>query len=148
MSQRSEKNMTELKQISANINFDRRVVETVGAELRNISLDIIQVNVGLKCNQACVHCHVKSSPQRTEMMDWSIMELILEAARRVNCSLVDITGGAPELNPNLRRFIVALREQGQRVQVRTNLTVLLEPGMETMPEFFRDHQVQLVASLP
>jgi radical SAM/Cys-rich protein len=129
-------------------DFDKRVAETFNDDLRNASLDIIQVNVGLKCNQACVHCHVQSSPKRTEMMDWPTMEMILDAAKRVNCQLVDITGGAPELNLHLRRFIVALREQGRRVQVRTNLTVLLEPGQETTAEFFRDQRVQLVASLP
>jgi radical SAM/Cys-rich protein len=129
-------------------DFDRRIAETAEGDLRNVNLDVIQVNVGLKCNQACVHCHVKSSPQRTEMMDWPTMELILSAAKRVNSRLVDITGGAPELNPHLPRFITALREQGLRVQVRTNLTVLLEPGMETMAQFFHDNRVQLVASLP
>jgi radical SAM/Cys-rich protein len=129
-------------------DFDRRVIESAGGALRNVSLEIIQVNVGLKCNQSCAHCHVSSSPQRTEMMEWPIMELIINAARETDCRLVDITGGAPELNPHLRRFIEALRRQGQCVQVRTNLTVLLEPGMETMPEFFRDMRVRLAASLP
>ena len=76
------------------------------------------------------------------------MELIIEAAGRVDCRLVDITGGAPELNPHLRRFIESLRGQGKTVQLRTNLTVLLEPGMETMAQFFCDHRVKLVASLP
>ncbi len=116
--------------------------------MHSVDIETIQVNVGLKCNQACVHFHVESSPLRTEMMDWPTMGLIIEAARRVRARLVDITGGAPELNPHLRRFIAALRERGHTVQVRTNLTVLLLPEQETMPEFFRDHQVHLVASLP
>ena len=81
-------------------------------------------------------------------MAWPTMERVLEIAGEVGCELVDLTGGAPELNPHFRRFVEALRGDGHTVQVRTNLTVLLEPGMETMPEFFRDHEVQLVASMP
>jgi radical SAM/Cys-rich protein len=76
------------------------------------------------------------------------MELVLRAAKTVNARLIDITGGAPELNPYLQRFIRAAREQGHSVQVRTNLTVLIEPGFEAVPEFFREHRVHLVASLP
>jgi radical SAM/Cys-rich protein len=129
-------------------DFDKRVAEVTGDGLRTVSLDIIQVNVGLKCDLTCVHCHVSSSPLRKEMMDWPTMELILKAARQAQCREVDITGGAPELNPHLRRFITALREQGQSVKVRTNLTVWFDPGMESWPEFFQDHQVHLVASLP
>lgn len=81
-------------------------------------------------------------------MEWPVMELVLEAAESCHCRLVDITGGAPELNPNLRRFVIALRENNRKVQVRTNLTVLLEPETEDLPVFFREHEIQLVASLP
>ena len=81
-------------------------------------------------------------------MNWTIMELILKAAGNVFCQLVDLTGGAPELNPYFRRFVSALRLKKVAVQVRTNLSVLLEPGMEGMPEFLRQHQVRLVASMP
>jgi radical SAM/Cys-rich protein len=129
-------------------DFDRQVTDSAGDALRALTMDTIQVNVGLKCNMACVHCHVSSSPLRAEMMDWPVMEMILGAAKAVNCRLIDITGGAPELNPHLCRFVKAARNQGHAVQVRTNLTVLLEADMETMPEFFRDHQIHLVASLP
>ncbi|MBI3949708.1 MAG: arsenosugar biosynthesis radical SAM protein ArsS [Acidobacteria bacterium] len=128
--------------------FEKKVTEVTGPGLYSLDIETIQVNVGLKCNQACVHCHVESSPLRTEMMDWPTMELISDVAKRTQARLVDITGGAPELNPHLCRFITALRQQGHTVQVRTNLTVLLLPDMETMPAFFRDHQVHLVASLP
>jgi len=81
-------------------------------------------------------------------MSWEVMEQVLEMARKVGPTLLDITGGAPELNPSLRRFIVALRQEKFPVQVRTNLTVLLEEGMEDFPEFYRDYEVRLVASLP
>ncbi|MBI3952291.1 MAG: arsenosugar biosynthesis radical SAM protein ArsS [Acidobacteria bacterium] len=129
-------------------DFDRKVREATGDRLHSLSLDVIQVNVGLKCDLACLHCHVRSSPRRTEMMEWPTMELILPMAQQVCCREVDITGGAPELNPHLSRFIAALREQGQAVKMRTNLTVFFQPGLETMPEFFRDYKVHLVASLP
>jgi radical SAM/Cys-rich protein len=76
------------------------------------------------------------------------MEQVLEAAKSVRCRLVDLTGGAPELNPHFRKFVSALHQGGHAVQVRTNLTVLLEPGMGDLPEFFRNHHVQLVASMP
>jgi radical SAM/Cys-rich protein len=113
-----------------------------------VKIETMQVNLGFRCNQRCVHCHLEASPERGEMMEWSTMEQVLEAARKACCQLVDLTGGAPEINPNFRRFAAALHEHGHQVQVRTNLTVLLEPGLEEMPEFFRDHQVRLVASLP
>ncbi len=76
------------------------------------------------------------------------MEAVLETARNIGCGLVDLTGGAPELNPFFRKFVKSLSEAGLRVQVRTNLTILLEPGMKELPAFLRDHNVQLVASLP
>jgi radical SAM/Cys-rich protein len=82
------------------------------------------------------------------MMEWPVMELALHAAANSGSRLVDLTGGAPELNPNFCRFIEALRKNGHPVQVRTNLTVLLEPGMDKIPEFFREHNIRLVASLP
>ncbi|UCD73629.1 MAG: arsenosugar biosynthesis radical SAM protein ArsS [Candidatus Bathyarchaeota archaeon] len=129
-------------------DFDDRIREIIGSDLYSRNIETIQPNIGLRCNNQCIHCHVKSSPERTEMMDWQIMQLILDVARRVQPKLVDITGGAPELNPLLRRFVAALKKDGQNVQVRTNLTVLLEPGMESIIEFYRDAEVKLVASLP
>jgi radical SAM/Cys-rich protein len=128
--------------------FDERVKNTTGDHLHCADISTIQVNIGLKCNLQCVHCHVASSPLRKEMMSWETLQHVIDAAKRTRCKLVDITGGAPELHPDLRRFIRLLYDAGIPVMVRTNLTVLLEPGMETMPEFLRDHGVQIVASLP
>jgi radical SAM/Cys-rich protein len=129
-------------------DFEKQIAQVGREGLHSLKVKTLQVNVGLQCNQQCNHCHLEASPQRKEMMEWRTMELVLEAARSVRCQLVDVTGGAPELNPSFRRLVVALRQQGLFVQVRTNLTVLLEPNMDTMPEFLRDHQVQLVASMP
>ncbi|MBW2645565.1 MAG: arsenosugar biosynthesis radical SAM protein ArsS [Deltaproteobacteria bacterium] len=134
--------------MTATNSFEKRIESISDNGLWASDIETIQVNVGLRCNQQCTHCHVEASPHRTEMMEWPTMELVLDAAGNVECKLVDLTGGAPELNPHFRRFVEALRKGGHRVQVRTNLTVLLEAGMESMPEFFRDQGVQLVASLP
>jgi len=128
--------------------FEKQIAEISGGGLHSLNIETLQVNLGLLCNQQCSHCHLEASPQRDEIMGWDVMELILEAARSARCQLVDLTGGAPELNPHFRYFVEALRREGHQVKVRTNLTVLLKPGMEEFPEFFRDHQVQLVASLP
>lgn len=128
--------------------FEKRIEAVTGGGLHSVEIETVQVNLGLRCNQRCVHCHVEASPQRPEMMEWPIMQAVLEAAERVGCQLVDLTGGAPELNPHFRRFVEALCNAGHRVQVRTNLTVLLEPGMETMPEWLQEREIQLVASMP
>ncbi len=101
-----------------------------------MNIETLQVNLGLLCNQQCAHCHLEASPQRDEIMGWDVMELILEAAKSARCQLVDLTGGAPELNPHFRRFVTALRREGHRCKVRTNLTVLLEPGMEGIAGVF------------
>jgi radical SAM/Cys-rich protein len=129
-------------------DFEKRVKTVAGDALCSLDVEILQVNLGLKCNQECYHCHLEASSRRQEMMDWPTMELVLKAAREVGCRVVDLTGGAPELNPHFRRFLVALRQQGHPVQARTNLTALLEPGFEDLADFFRDHQIQLVASMP
>lgn len=128
--------------------FDRHVETIAGRGLHSLEIETLQVNLGLRCNQRCRHCHVSASPERREMMQWPIMESVLEAADGIGCKLVDLTGGAPELNPHFRKFVKALRERGHCVQLRTNLTALLEPGMETLPEWLREREVRLVASLP
>ncbi len=128
--------------------FEREADRVKREGLHSIGIEILQVNLGLRCNQQCNHCHLEASPERREMMEWPTMELVLKAARSGNCQIVDLTGGAPELNPQFRRFVAALRQEGQRVQVRTNLTALLEQGLEDLPQFFRRHHVQVVASLP
>lgn len=129
-------------------DFEKQIAEMTGEELRSLNIETLQANLGLRCNQECNHCHLEASPKRMERMEWPTMERVLSAARISECRLVDLTGGAPELNPSFHRLVKALRREGHRVQVRTNLTVLLESGLEEMPEFLRDYQVQLVASLP
>lgn len=122
--------------------------EKVGKAICAADLDILQVNVGLQCNQACVHCHLSCAPERTESMSWETMERILALAEMIKPSLVDITGGAPEMNPHLKDFILALKSAGHTVQVRTNLSIMEEVGYSDMPQFFADNEIGLVASLP
>lgn len=136
-------------------SFDRAVEAATGSMLFAAGegrIKTFQVNVGLKCNLACHHCHVESGPKRTEEMNWETMELVLRAAKLAGAhgggQTIDITGGAPEMNPNFRRFVAAARAQGHEVIVRTNLTIALEEGYEDLPRFFREQRVHLVASLP
>jgi radical SAM/Cys-rich protein len=124
--------------------FDRKIGGPIMAE----GIDIVQVNVGLACNQACVHCHLGCSPARTEAMSWETMERVIDLAGRVEPRLVDITGGAPELNPHLKDLVVALKGDGHTVLVRTNLTAMQEPGLTDYPVFFAGQGVDLVASMP
>ncbi len=128
--------------------FDAHIASASGEDLTSCCIETVQVNLGLLCNMSCSHCHVEASPQRTEIMEWPTMEAILGLLDEAPCKTVDLTGGAPELNPHFRDFVKALRERDLPVQVRTNLTVLLEPGMEDLPEFFRDLGVGLIASMP
>ena len=109
----------------------------------------LQVNVGKLCNQACLHCHVEAGPKRTEQMQrGSFSKLLQLLDRGSDVHTVDITGGAPELNPHFRWFVAELRSRGLQVIDRCNLTVLFEPGQEDTARFLADHKVQIVASLP
>jgi radical SAM/Cys-rich protein len=119
-----------------------------GGALRAREVETIQVNVGLACNQSCRHCHVRASPTRTERMDPRVMREVIAAAERTRCSLVEITGGAPELHPEFRWFVSSLRQRRIPVRLRSNLTVLQQAGLEDVPELLRDLGVRLVASLP
>ena len=127
--------------------FGQKLVEH-GLELRAGRVETLQVNVGKLCNQACKHCHVDASPRRTEIMSAEVAEEVLNAVRRFRFPVVDITGGAPELNPNFRRLVAESRALGSHVMVRHNLTVMFEPGQGDLPEFFRQHKVEVVSSLP
>lgn len=111
--------------------------------------EILQVNIGKKCNLACHHCHVESGPLRTENMDQKTLDRLLYVLNQSpSIHTVDITGGAPELNPHFKTLVIESRKMKKNVIDRCNLTVLFEDGMSEIPEFLRDHQVQIVASLP
>jgi radical SAM/Cys-rich protein len=120
-----------------------------GAPLRAAAAATLQINVGRKCNQACRHCHVDASPQRTEMMSDEIVEACLGVlARSPSVATLDITGGAPELHPRFREMVERARTLGRMVIVRHNLTVQQEAGQHDLPAFFAEHEVEVVCSLP
>lgn len=116
---------------------------------RKSATETLQINVGKLCNQACHHCHVDAGPKRTEIMGRNVAERLLELlASSPATATVDLTGGAPELNPNFRLLTERAHELGRAVIVRCNLTVLFEPGMESLPSFYRENEVTLICSLP
>ncbi len=129
------------------IDFDEKLAAH-GLELRAATVDTLQVNVGKLCNQACKHCHVDASPARTEVMTREIAEQVIDALRRFRTPTLDITGGAPELNPSFRYLVREARALGTHVMVRHNLTVMFEPEQDDLPEFFHGHEVEIVSSLP
>jgi len=109
---------------------------------------ILQINLGKLCNQTCLHCHVGAGPGRKEVMTPEVADRIIAWMQRHRPELVDLTGGAPELCPQFRRLAIAARQTGARALVRCNLTVIFEPGQEDLPEFYRLHGLEVVASLP
>jgi radical SAM/Cys-rich protein len=117
--------------------------------LQRGGLNTLQVNVGKLCNQACHHCHVEAGPKRTEIMTRATADRVIDLLGRTPAiETIDLTGGAPELNPNFALLVEQARALGRRVIVRCNLTVLFVAGMEHLPKFYRDHAVELVCSLP
>jgi radical SAM/Cys-rich protein len=116
--------------------------------IRRGRLDTLQANLGYRCNQSCLHCHVAASPKRTEAMSWETMDLMLRFAERQGLVTLDLTGGAPELNPHFRRLVAAARGQGLKIIDRCNLTILNEPGQEDLAEFLAANKTEIVASLP
>lgn len=116
--------------------------------IRRGALDTLQVNVGYRCNQSCVHCHVNAGPNRTEEMSGEIADLVLAFLERQRVGTIDITGGAPELNPHFRKLVTAARDLGMRAMDRCNLTILETDGQEDLAEFLADNQVEIVASMP
>ncbi len=111
-------------------------------------LDTLQVNLGYLCNLSCVHCHVNAGPRRTELMHKGDIDLVLEVLQRQGINTLDLTGGAPEMNPHFRYLVSAAREMDVQVIDRSNLTILLEPGYEDLAEFLARQRVCVTASLP
>ena len=120
----------------------------LGIELRAAPVDTLQVNLGKLCNQACKHCHVDAGPSRTEVMTRETAKAVMDVIHRFRIPTLDITGGAPELNPSFRWLVSEARAADTHVMVRHNLTVMFESGQEDLPAFFRDHEVEVVSSLP
>jgi radical SAM/Cys-rich protein len=134
---------------SAQITFASSLALHGFDALRRVRLETVQVNVGKLCNQACQHCHVDAGPKRTERMSRETAHRVISLLENTpEVETVDITGGAPELNPNFRALVQESRRLKKRVIDRCNLTVLLEPGQEDLLDFLREQQVDIIASLP
>lgn len=116
--------------------------------LHSRGIEVLQINVGKVCNQTCRHCHVDAGPDRRESMSLEIAGACLDLLHRMSIPTLDITGGAPEMNPQFQHLVVEARAMGRRVIDRCNLTILVAPGSEDLPEFLAAHQVDVVASLP
>ena len=112
------------------------------------ALDVLQVNLGYLCNLSCAHCHVNAGPKRTELMDKETVELVMDFIRREKIHTLDLTGGAPEMNPHFRYLVRQAREMDVSVIDRCNLVILEEPGYEDMAEFLATNKVVITASLP
>ncbi len=128
--------------------------ETIAKETKNNSffsfnIETFQINLGKKCNQACHHCHVEASPLRTESMNEETVNKCIDIIKNSpNIKTVDITGGAPEMNPHFKKLVSASTAAQKRVIDRCNLTILEEPGYEDLAYFLAEHQVEIIASLP
>ncbi len=116
--------------------------------IRRNRLDTMQINVGYRCNQTCLHCHVNAGPTRTEEMNRRTILDVLAYLKSSGVKTLDVTGGAPELNPHFRFLVTAARDLGVHVIDRCNLTILEQPGHEDLAQFLTDHEVEIVASLP
>ena len=116
--------------------------------IRRRELETVQVNLGYRCNQSCVHCHVNAGPTRTEAMSQATVFEVIAFLEASGARTLDITGGAPELNPHFRTLVTTARALGMRVMDRCNLTVLEQPGQEHLPAFLASERVEVIASLP
>ena len=125
-------------------------LEEHSISLRRGRPEILQVNVGKLCNLTCVHCHVNAGPKRKEIMTHETIDRVLEWLSKTEIPIVDLTGGAPEMIPDFRYFIERVRtlESPRHVIDRCNLTILLDPGYEELPEFLAKHKVEIIASMP
>jgi radical SAM/Cys-rich protein len=140
--------LTHLGELRIGTDFQQALTSEGLWPLQPTSIDILQINVGKLCNQTCRHCHVDAGPDRTEVMSRETAKDCVEALRRHSIPSVDITGGAPELNPSFRWLVEQCASLGRRVINRCNLTILETGPHRDLPEFFAGHQVELVCSLP
>jgi radical SAM/Cys-rich protein len=117
-------------------------------QIRRSQLETLQVNLGYLCNQQCLHCHVDASPRRTEIMQEDTVEQIVQFIKKQAIKTLDLTGGAPEMNPHFRKLVAQARSLGVHVMDRCNLTILTELGHEDLAQFLADNQVEVIASMP
>ena len=129
--------------------FVDKIKETNQFPLRPSKIEILQINVGYMCNQVCAHCHVDAGPDRKEIMTIETMKQILEVLKSTKVTTLDLTGGAPEMNPHFRWFVEELSQMGKKILNRCNLTIILaNEKYRDLPQFFAKHGVKVVSSLP
>jgi radical SAM/Cys-rich protein len=137
-----------LDQTTTSPPFDLRLDQAGIFPLRATGITVFQINVGKRCNQTCRHCHVDAGPDRTESMSLETADQCIRALAKTDIPTVDITGGAPELNPHFRWLVEQARGLGRHVMDRCNLSVLLLPAQADLAEFLASHRVEIIASLP
>lgn len=129
--------------------FKDKVADLGMFPLQSAEVEIFQINVGKMCNQVCKHCHVDAGPDRKEIMTRETMELCLNILKTSSIKTVDLTGGAPEMNPLFRWFVEEIKALGKHIIVRCNLTIILaNKRFNDLPDFFKKHQIEVVSSLP
>ncbi len=128
--------------------FKDKIQSTQGKPITSCEIKILQVNLGYQCNMACKHCHVQAGPNRSEMMDRDNIDAALRLLEENDIETLDVTGGAPELNPHFHYLIKKAKDLDRHVIVRSNLTIFFEKGMEDLPEFYRENNIEMIASLP
>jgi radical SAM/Cys-rich protein len=128
------------------LKFLDKVTSTQSQPLTATAIHVLQINLGYRCNLSCKHCHVEGGPSRTEIMSREIMECVLSVIKENPIKTLDITGGAPELNPHFTYLVRDARQNGNHVIVRSNLTIFFEEGMAHLPEFYRKNHVEIIAS--
>jgi radical SAM/Cys-rich protein len=129
-------------------SFDDALRDAGLYPLRATGIEILQINVGKRCNQTCRHCHVDAGPERKEVMPRAVLERVLDFVVQARIPAVDITGGAPELHPDFRELVTRARAAGAHVMHRCNLTAILLPNYSDIPELLARHHVEIIASLP
>jgi len=130
------------------VPFARKLAQLGFPDLTAAQVNTLQVNLGWRCNQSCRHCHLAAGPDRPEQMGQAAINAVIAVVARWSIPVVDLTGGSPEINPHFEYLVQRLSRLDVHLLVRCNLTILLEPDHEHLPEFFRDHRVELVCSLP
>jgi len=130
--------------------FQRKLAESDLFPLKPFQVEIFQINIGKMCNQVCAHCHVDAGPDRKEIMTLQTMEQCLTVLQNNEClETIDLTGGAPEMNPNFRWFVEEIKKLNRHVMVRCNLTIILaNKKYHDLPQFYKQHGIEIVASLP
>jgi radical SAM/Cys-rich protein len=128
--------------------FADKFEETLGSPLTTSQIEIFQINLGKMCNMVCKHCHVDAGPDRTEIMTKETLELCLDSLRKSNIEKVDLTGGAPEMNPHFKWFVEEVRKLDKHVMVRSNLTILVTNKFADYAKFMADNKVEIISSLP